>query len=424
MVEIGGSENDPGFRPIDVKQAVRNKEHAMNDVKNTIIETIRSYLPEALEQRRDFHRHPERSFQEERTCAVIREKLSAWGVELVPCEMPTAVAGRIRGCGEGPTIMVREDIDALPVTEESGLPFPSENEGTMHACGHDIHTASLLLLARALMDHKNEFKGTVQLLFQPGEETGMGANRMLQQGFGRGDTAYDEIIGFHVSPEDDAGTITIHKGAGNSSFDSIRITVSSKGGHGAYPHLCADPVVAAAYMLTQLQTVISRFNPAIQPAVLTFGSIHGGSAPNIIPTDVTITGTLRAFNEEGRQNMLSVIRRIGEDCCHAMGAGFSMELIGGLPVLVNDADICDRVAAAARAVLGPDAFHECDPVPSSDDFSYFLANAPGAQFRVGSGNELPQSRFGLHNPKIIFDESALFNGTAVLARYLMDKLAD
>ncbi len=396
----------------------------MNDVKTNILGTVKNYLPEALEWRRDLHRHPEVGFHEERTTAVIREKLSAWGIEILPCGVPTATVGRIRGCGEGPVVMVREDIDALPLKEESGLPFPSENEGRAHACGHDIHTSSLLLLARALKEHQNEFRGTVLLVFEPAEELGTGSQAMLDAGFGEGETAYDEVIGFHVAPEEDAGTVAVCKGPGNSSFDSIRITVSSKGGHGAYPNLCADPVVTAAYLLTQLQAVVSRLNHPLHPIILTFGSIHGGSAANIIPTEVTFAGVLRTFDEESRKPLIEYIRRIGEDCCNAMGAGFTMELLGGLPVLANDPAVCDRVAAAAEAALGPGCFHPCAPVPSSDDFSHFLEKAPGAQFRIGSGNDNPQSRHGLHNPKIIFDESALYNGTAVLARYVMDRLAD
>lgn len=389
----------------------------------TLTAALRENLPVAVEIRRAIHRRPELAFQEFETAALIRRYLEDWGVELLDSGLPTAVVARIRGSGEGPTILVREDIDALPLEEATGLPFSSEIEGRCHACGHDIHTASLLLLARVMQECRDRLKGTILLAFQPAEERAAGAKAMLAAGFGQGETRYDQVIGFHVAPELTAGEVGLAKGPANASFDIIHITVRGKGGHGAHPYLCADPVVTAAYLITQLQTVISRENPALQPAVLTIGSIHGGTAENIIPTQVEMGGTLRAFHEDGRHRMWESIRRITSQCCAAMGAEGEVEIREGLPVLDNDPRICDGISAAAARILGADHVHTVPATPGSDDFSCFQTLAPGVQFRVGTGNSAPKSRFGIHNPQNLFDEESIYAGAAVMCQYLLEVLS-
>lgn len=383
---------------------------------------LEELLPQALEIRRSLHTHPELAFREEQTSALIRRQLTAWGVSLLPDCLPTAVVGVIEGAQPGPTILVREDIDALPMTEATGLPFASQVPGVCHSCGHDIHTSSLLLLAGALQPLRSSLRGRVLLAFQPAEETASGGKAMLKAGFGQGETHYDQVIGFHTEPDLEAGEVGLTKGPANASTDIIHITVEGPGGHGAHPYRCADPVVTAAYLLTQLQTVISRENPALQPAVLTFGSIHGGTAENIIPTQVTMGGTLRAFQEDGRRALWEAIRRVTQNCCQAMRAHGTVEILEGVPPLVNDAAICDGLEQAADRILGGGHVHRRPASPGSDDFSCFLSLAPGVQFRVGTGNGQPNSRLGLHNPANLFDEGAVYIGAAVMGQYLLDQL--
>lgn len=380
-------------------------------------------LPHAVKLRRTLHSNPELAFNEIETTALIRKSLAQYGAQLLEGPLPTGVAALIKGGHPGRTILVREDIDALPMSENTGLAFASCKSGVCHACGHDIHTASLLLLAKTLCEIKDRLHGSVLLVFQPAEETAGGAKAMLANGFGHSDTCYNEVIGFHVDPELPVGKIGLIKGPANASTDLVRITVHSKGGHGAHPYRCADPVATAGYLLTQLQTIISRENPALQPAVLTFGTIHGGTAANIIPTQVEMTGTLRAFSETGRRAMWQSIQRVTEHGAAAMRATATVEIEEGVPALVNDPAIVDDIAAVAQRVLGAEnvVFLE-QPSPGSDDFSCFLQKAPGVQFRVGTHNGTPNSRLGIHNPENIFDERAIYLSGAIMLQYILDKL--
>ncbi|HWP51039.1 MAG TPA: M20 family metallopeptidase [Clostridia bacterium] len=384
---------------------------------------MKQSAPYAIELRRILHRHPELAFQEKETSALIRRELTSYGAELLDGLIPTGVVAKIRGGCSGRTILVREDIDALPMRECTGLEFSSQEDGVCHSCGHDIHTASLLLLAKTLCEAKSKLSGDVLLVFQPAEETASGAKAMFAAGLGQDETSYDEVIGFHVDPLFSSGTIGLIKGPANASTDLVRITVHSQGGHGAHPYRCADPVATAGYLLAQLQTVVSRENPALQPAVLTFGMIHGGTAPNIIPTQVEMTGTLRAFNEEGRHAIWEAIRRMTEYGATAMRATATTEIEEGVPVLINDPAIVDGISAAAQKLLGESGvvFLE-QPSPGSDDFSCYLNQAPGVQFRVGTNNGEACTKLGIHNPENIFDEESIYISSAVMLQYILDKL--
>lgn len=386
-------------------------------------ETLDQNLDQAVHFRRDMHQHPELAFREYKTTAKIAEKLDEMGVERIPL-LETGVVGILR-CGEGKTVLLREDIDALPMREVTGLPFASAEDGVCHACGHDIHTSALLLAAKVLCEHREEIHGNVVFVFQPAEETASGAKKMIGAGLAAKLPPVDSVVGFHVEPSLPAGTAGFFAGASNASTDEIDITVRSAGGHGAHPYRCADSVLTAGFLLTALQTVVSRENPAVQPAVLTFGSIHGGTAANVIPTEVTMKGTLRTFNTEGRKRMIAAIRRISEDTAAAMRAEADVTVLEGVPVLYNDPDVDARLAKAADAVLGSDhvAYLEY-PSPGSDDFSCFLDFAPGEQFRIGTGTADPNSRLGLHNPGNLFDESAIRAGAAVLSEYTRRELSE
>ena len=386
-------------------------------------ELAQKYAPHAIELRRELHRNPELGNEEFRTTELIRRELTSYGIEIQELNgLKTGVTAVIRGGKPGKTVGIREDIDALPLEEKTGLEFASCN-GLAHACGHDIHCSSLLLTARILQEMREELAGNVRLIFQPAEEKVTGAEDMLAAGVMELEPKCDCVIGFHCSPEIDAGTIGLIKGPANASTDTVYITVQGKGGHGAHPYRCVDPIITSAYMLTQMQTIISRENPAVQPAVLTFGMIQGGTAINIIPTEVQLGGTLRAFNEEGRRKIWDAIHRVANNSCQAMRATAQVEVKEGVPCLINNADVIDRLRAAADTVLGPDHIYAIpNPSPGSDDFSRFSELVPGAQFRVGTGNDDPQTRIGLHNPQNIFDEAGIPTGAMVMAQYALDYL--
>ena len=383
---------------------------------------VGQYLDEAIEIRRKLHANPELGYEEYATTELILSELARYGIEASRLPgLDTGVVATIRGAKPGRTVGIREDIDALPITEETGLPFASANPGFSHACGHDIHTAALLLTARVLNALKETLCGNVRLIFQPAEERVTGAQRMIGTGFMEQAPKCDSIIGVHASPEFPAGSIGVIKGAANAATDSVSITVKGLGGHGAHPYRCVDPIVTAAYLITQLQSIISRENPALQPAVLTFGTIHGGTVMNVIPEQVELTGTLRTFSEESRQRIWDAIHRVSKGCCEAMRAEALVHVEAGVPALINSAEVIDDVAAAAAKTIGAEKVIWFEnPSPGSDDFSQFLKFCPGAQFRVGTGNHLPESRIGLHNAKNIFDERSIGVAAAVMAQYTLD----
>lgn len=382
---------------------------------------MRELLPDVIRFRRELHQHPELSFMESETTARIHRALEATeGVELLPPVLKTGVVARILGKRPGRVILLREDIDALPMQENTGLEFASEVPAACHSCGHDIHAASLILLAQTVAFFRERLEGELLLVFQPAEETAAGAKAILAAGFADKIPCPQEVIGFHVEPSLPAGKVGLIKGAANASTDEIRITVCGQGGHGAHPYRCADPITTAGYLLTQLQTVISREIPAVEPAVLTFGMIQGGCAPNVIPTKVEMVGTLRTFQEEVRQRLWSAIKRVSDFGAQALRAWADVEILEGIPPLINDPSIADRLAHSAEEVLGHGSVVWSEkPSPGSDDFACFLNLAPGVQFRMGTANCDPRSALGLHNPETIFDESAIYNAAAVMLQYVL-----
>ena len=373
--------------------------------------------------RRDLHQIPEIGLNLPETAAYVTAELDKIGIPYVCSKKDSGIIATIKGGKPGKTVAIREDIDALPMKELTGLPFASENDGACHSCGHDIHTTVLLYCAKVLSEIREELAGTVMLIFQPAEEH-MGAGELVDCNFTQV-AKPDAFIGLHVSPEIDAGSIGLKKGPANASNDFFNIKIKGKGGHGAHPENCIDPVVISGYVITQLQTVISRENYPVYPGVLTIGSIHGGTVNNIIPDYVEMHGTLRSLDPDCRKKMMAAIDRVVKGCAESMRGTAEVEWEIGVPPLVNDDSIIEAVAEAAAKTIGADhVSYVKNPSMGSEDFSVLFPKfGPGAQFRLGSGNnEDPNSRHGLHNSKNVFDEKCIRTGASVIIQYARDFL--
>jgi len=389
-------------------------------------EELKRYEDDAIALRHELHRRAELSGREFRTTELIWEKLTEYGVEIRELGLETGVCALIRGGRNGHSIALRADIDALPIREETGLSFASEQEGVCHACGHDVHAAALLTAARYLQAHRAELAGSVWLLFQPAEETLEGAKRMIAAGCLSQVPVPESILCCHTYTPLPTGKFYVRRGAYSSSCDYVRITVRSPGGHGAYPQRCGDPVLAAASLLMQLQTCVSRENDAMYPAVLTFGSIHGGDAPNVIPNAVELKGTLRAVSEESRRTIKQAICRITEHACAALRTEAEVEFYGSsVPPVYNDAAVVDRAERAIRALFGENAVVPMPtPAGGSEDFAQYLSCCPGAQIRFGTQDPAdPGTALGAHTPKVRFDDRSILCAAALFCRYVTDYLS-
>ena len=392
----------------------------------TIYEEAEACCGAVFEIRHDLHRCPELGHREWETTKYIRRCLEEWGAEVLELGFPTGVAARIRGGGPGKLLALREDIDALPILENTGLPFASQVRGMSHACGHDIHTAALLGCAKLLLQHRKELRGDVLLVFQCGEETFDGAASMLEQGLFQSDCP-EAVVGFHCEPSLPVGTVGVRVGIDNASCDSLRLEVEGRGGHGAHPEACVDPVVISAGLIVQLQTLVSRYNAPQDPVVLTFGEIHGGTAPNVIPDTVTIRGTLRTLDRQVRKRQLEALQKVAPAFCQAMGGSCTVTIEKEVPPLINTPDLCRQLERTVERVL-VEGHMVTLPTPSigSDDFSCLLeaCGDRGMQFLLGTRQEgVPQSGLGLHVEENIFPDQALLPAVAVLTQFALDYLS-
>ncbi|WP_043713569.1 M20 metallopeptidase family protein [Symbiobacterium thermophilum] len=374
--------------------------------------------------RRRLHRNPELSFAEHDTHQYLAEELQGLG-----CSFRSHLAGGtglhvvLGGTRPGPVVALRADIDALPIQEETGLPFASERPGVMHACGHDVHTAILLATARALKSVEQDLPGTVVLLFQPGEEKNPGgASLMIRDGV-LDQPKVDAIFGLHVDPYLEAGRMAFASGPVMAAPDELRVTVTGRGGHGAWPHQTVDPVVTAAQIITLLQQVVARNVDPFQPAVLTVGMIHGGTAHNIIPDEVEFIGTVRTMDEGLRRRMPERIEAVIRGVCEAAGASYRMEYERGYPVLVNHPEATETGRRAAAAVLGEDRVGRMEPSMGGEDFAYYLERVPGTFARLGARSPGDAAPHGLHTSRLMIDESCIAVGVAyyiqVVQQFLM-----
>ena len=378
--------------------------------------------PQLVEWRRHLHAHPELGFETADTAAFVVARLKEMGVtEIRTGIAKNGVAAVIRGDLPGKVLGMRADMDALPVHEDTGLPFASTVSGRMHACGHDAHTSMLLGAARILTAHRSALKGAVKLIFQPSEETAAGALAMIEDGVME-NPKVDAFIGLHTGnfwTGVDAGGIGYSNGPLMAAADLFTITITGKGGHGATPHRTIDPIAIGCQVYTALQTIVSREISPLAPAVLTIGVFQSGSAGNIVPSDCVLKGTLRALSEETRKELQDRIRAISENVAHAMRGRAAVEFHYGPPATVNAPEMTAKLLRAAGAVVGPEKVREVDePTMGGEDMAFFLEKAPGVFFfhpsTFGGGRDYPH-----HHPKFDVNEEVLWTGTGTMAQFAL-----
>jgi amidohydrolase len=380
---------------------------------------IDEIMPGVIADRRHLHMHPELGFQEFETSKFVAERLASLGVDDIRTGVgKTGIIALIRGTaakGNGKTLLLRADMDALPIEEENDVDYKSQNPGVMHACGHDAHTSMLLGVARLLSERRDHFGGTVKLFFQPAEEGLGGAMAMINDG-ALEDPKPDAALGLHIWQGGDTGVVEAPGGIAMVGGDGFTITVKGKGGHGAQPHLTVDPITIGAQIITALQTVVSRERTPTMPAVVSVGALHAGNASNVIPETAVMTGTIRSVTEEQRAQLARRVSEIAEGVGAAMRAEVDVAIKWGVPALVNEPEMAKLVRAAATEVVGPDNAVEGELKVVSEDMAEVLNRVPGCFFFVGSRNAERGLTYGHHHPRFDIDEAALAIGIETMTR--------
>jgi hippurate hydrolase len=359
--------------------------------------------------RRDIHREPELGFDTERTAEKVLGALDGLPLDIETGIAKNGIVATLEGEGDGPTVALRADMDALPILEDTGLPFASETEGTMHACGHDGHTSMLVGAAHALSGMRDRLGGTIKFVFQPAEEGGGGGKVMVDESVADG---VSSIFALHLWPGLPFGKVATKAGPIMAAADAFEMEVKASGGHGAMPHLAADAIAIAAQIVTALQTIVSREVDPVEPAVLTVGEIGAGTAFNIIPDKARIGGTVRTLNADLREKIPARIEDLARGIAQGMRGDVDLDYTFSYPVTVNDAAAADLALGVAEDLFGGESVVELhNPSMGAEDFSYFLETLPGAFIWLGVGEEVS----GLHTPKFAFDEEILPRGSALLA---------
>lgn len=377
-------------------------------------------FPGVVADRRHLHQHPELGYQEFETAAYVVDRLTALGVEEIRTGIAkTGVTGLIRGTAAGPgadkVVMLRADMDALPILEENDVEYRSKNDGVMHACGHDAHVSMLLGTARMLVDNRDRFAGTVKLLFQPAEEGGGGARAMIADG-ALSNPSVDATFGIHIWQGIDLGVVTAREGVSMVGADGFKIRISGKGGHGAAPNLCVDPIVVGSAIVSALQTMISREKDPTVPGVVTIGSFRAGEAFNVIPDTAELSGTVRTVSFAQRDAVKSRLEALATGIAAAMGARAEVAFSFGAPAVINDPDMTRIVRKAAAAVVGEEHSIDGQLMSVSEDYSFFLNEVPGCFYFVGSRNDARGLTWGHHHQRFDIDEAAMAIGIETMTR--------
>ena len=394
-------------------------------MSDQISDLVSARSAEIIETRRFFHGIPELGFEENDTAKAIADRLITAGLEVETGIGKTGLVGVLKGAKSGPTLMIRADIDGLPVDELTGLEFASTN-GRMHACGHDGHITMAITAAEILAGIKDQLAGTLIFVFQPAEEIVMGALAMIDDGLFEKYPA-DRVIGTHLWNQIPTGVIGVNRATVFASADQFRLTVHGKGGHGAMPHTTIDPVAAVAEIISTAQTVVSREVPPNDMGVLTFGQIHGGTAPNVIADEVSVEGTVRAYTLETRNLIMKSLERVASNVASAMRASTTFERIHGAPPVINDPEVAAWVTQQASLVIGEGNAREWEPVSVGDDMAEFNNRIPGVYFLLGAAHDdaivVERSVEGHHNAKFDWNEDCLQLGIEVFVRSAVDFLS-
>lgn len=394
----------------------------MSTTLDRIKALAKAYAPDTVQVRRHIHANPELSFEEYNTAAYVKQVLGQYGIE-AESMANTGLVALIKGRNpEKKTIALRADMDALPILEANEVAYKSKNEGLMHACGHDVHTASVLGTARILQELRGEFEGTVKLVFQPGEEKFPGgASIMIKEGVLQ-NPAPESIVGQHVFPLLPAGKVGFKSGMYMASADEIYITVKGKGGHAALPEMNVDPVLISAHLLVALQQIVSRHASPKVPTVLSFGKVEAKGATNVIPNEVKMEGTFRTMNEVWRKEAHQKIRKLAESLCESMGGSCDIDIKFGYPFLQNDPTVTGIARKAAEVYLGDENVVDLDLWMGAEDFAYYTQQVPACFYRLGTRNEARGITSGVHTPTFDIDETALETGIGLMAWIALQEL--
>ena len=395
----------------------------MANLKSEIQQLAKEFFAETVEIRRHLHQHPELSFEEYNTAAFVREQLDSLGIPYQTMAN-TGVVALLKGYLPGDKVIaLRADMDALPITEVEGRSYGSQNPGVMHACGHDVHTSSLLGVAKILSTLKSQFGGTIKFIFQPGEEKlPGGASLMIKEGVLQNPEP-EAVIGQHVMPFMEVGKVGFRSGQYMASCDELFMTIRGKGGHGAQPHQNIDPIAITAQVITALQQVVSRFADPRIPTVLSWGKIEGKGATNIIPDEVKLEGTFRTFNEKWRAEAHEKMVKMATGIAESMGATCEFEVRHGYPFLVNEPVLTESARTFAKEYLGEENVVELELWPTAEDFAYYSQEANACFYRLGTGNKEKGISSAVHTPTFDIDEQALELSIGLMSYIAINQLA-
>jgi len=383
-----------------------------------IRELVLGQKEQVIQMRRDLHQIPEPAYTEEKTSAYVADCLKGLGLDVRTGIAKFGVVGLLRTGRPGPTLLIRADMDALPIEEDTGLPFASTHEGAMHACGHDAHVAMVLGAATVLTSIKDRLNGNIKFLFQPAEEGPGGAKPMIDEGVMQ-DPTVDYSIGCHAWPEIPEGTIGVRSGPFMAAMDRFDLKIIGRGGHGAMPHQCVDALEVATQVMNAFQRIVSRHMDPLEPAVVTVGSFHAGTAFNVIPAEATLSGTTRTFNEEIWHSWEERLEKVIRGVCDSMGAEFEFSFSPGYPPTINDDSMAEVIRRCAREAVGDDRVVTPGQTMGGEDMSFFLQRSKGCYFALGVGNEQYAS---VHNSKFNFNEEVLAVGVEMHCRFALEML--
>ncbi len=393
----------------------------MNRRESEILRLAKVNQKKQIAWRRRLHQHPELSNQEHHTTAFLRNELSRIGLRILPLRLKTGVLAELVGDYPGPTIAVRSDIDALPILEQNRIPFSSRRAGVMHACGHDVHMATVLGVATVTARFRSQMNGRIRFIFQPAEEMPPGGARPMIENGALKDV--DMIFGLHVDPHVPVGQIGLRDGVTMASVYDFDLIVHGRAGHAARPHLAVDAITTAAELIDSIQKIVSREIDPVDPVVVTFGQIQGGTARNVVADTVRLEGTARTLSERARRSVPALIRRTATGIARARGASIELRDVASYPLLRNDAAVNKLIEETFTVLFGKGKIVTTEPVLGGEDFACYLEQVPGAMFRLGVMNRKLKADQPWHSPAFMVDENAMLLGTALLAGVALNVLA-